>query len=522
MTNGTNYKKVNVLIIGAGAAGLQCASKLLFPDDGTVEGEMSLMILEARNRVGGRIYTATQTATKLTTGETVSFPRDIGAAWLHGTGSVTEGIEDQNPMLRLLQETTPLGQSVAEYHLKPIFKGNGWTRPDTILHKDGRIALYRKGERIRNDSPMIRAAIERHYHIQLEIAKVADHLDEIEEGKQTQRLSMGQVRSELIETTVGEEKEDSSLVGDLVPFYAFLSENWHGISENDLQLDFVTRMEPPMQTDELYVDEGDYEGPHCKLNHGMEKVIEPLYNRVADRIHLNEQVMTVSRRPDSGVRIQTSSGLTVDADCCISTIPVGCLQKQYKTLFTSPLTNEAIEGIQSLNTGFYKKVFLTFDEMFWQTEEPVLGLVRTADQADEIGRYLLVYNFLAKDSIPCLEAILCGNSGKWAVSKSDDEIRTAVLNFIEDAMNVENLASKCVACDISRWEEDPFTLGAYSSYKLGTSERHVEAMQEPQWDGDLIIAGEFTEDEDMGSVFAALFSGERAALQVREALKKKV
>jgi len=297
-------------------------------------------------------------------------------------------------------------------------------------------------------------------------------------------------------------------------------ENWNGISEDDLQLGFVELPVEPMRTDERYVDEGDFEGPHCKLKHGMEKVIKPLYDEVADHVHLEEQVVRISRLGNQSLRIETKSGMTVQSKSCITTIPVGCLQRDVKTLFQPPLNIETVEAINSLATGYYKKVFLTFDEIFWPIEEPMLGLVRSADQADEIGRYLLVYNFLAKDSIPCLEAILCGNSGKWAVSKSDDEIRDAILTFIEDAMAVPDLTNKCVACHITRWEEDPFTRGAYSSFRLGTLERHVDVLTQPKWDGDLIIAGEFTESDDMGSVQAALYSGERAAAQALEKLSR--
>jgi monoamine oxidase len=529
--NNENHKKVDVVIIGAGASGLQCASDLLsskapstFSGSSAPNNEKpSLMILEARDRVGGRILSSTATAVELAKNSQVSFSRDLGAAWVHGTGLSTGDKEDRNPMMRLLEQTTPEGKTVEEFHLSPAFAGNGWMRPDTILHKADRIALFRNGTLIENDSNATVDAIKRHYRIQKEIAEHAKHLYEIGEGIQTVNTSVAQVRSMISANIATNDDDDdaSSLFSDLVPFYAFLSENWNGLPDNDIQLSFIGLPETPMQTDELYVDEGDYEGPHCKLKHGMEAVVKPLYDQVADHIHLNEQVTRISRLGNQQLRIETSSGLTVDTKCCISTIPLGCLQKHATSLFDPPLSADAMDSIHSIATGFYKKVFLTFDSIFWPTNEPLLGLVRSADRADELGQYLLLYNFYAKDSIPCLEAVLCGNSGKWAVSRSDAEIRHAVLKFVEDSLGAKDVESKCVSCHVTRWEEDPFTLGTYSSFCLGTLERHVDTLKESQWDGDLVFAGEFTESDHMGSVQAALISGERAAAQVLETLSRK-
>mmetsp|Transcript_2204 Transcript_2204/g.2434 ORF Transcript_2204/g.2434 Transcript_2204/m.2434 type:complete len:111 (-) Transcript_2204:2-334(-) len=73
------------------------------------------------------------------------------------------------------------------------------------------------------------------------------------------------------------------------------------------------------------------------------------------------------------------------------------------------------------------------------------------------------------------------------------------------------LQQHLVQCQITRWEEDPYTGGAYSSFQLGTLERHVVALQQPDWDQRLWLAGEHTHSEHMGSVHAALLSADRVA-----------
>jgi phytoene dehydrogenase-like protein len=72
----TARQKVEVIVIGAGIAGLAAARDL------TIDG-YDVLVLEARNRIGGRIWTSRD----------LGLPADLGASWIHG-------FED-NPISRL-------------------------------------------------------------------------------------------------------------------------------------------------------------------------------------------------------------------------------------------------------------------------------------------------------------------------------------------------------------------------------------------------------------------------------------
>ena len=61
-------RDADVIVIGAGVAGLSAAKAL-------AEEDFSVIVLEARNRMGGRVWTDTTTGTAL----------DMGASWIHGT-----------------------------------------------------------------------------------------------------------------------------------------------------------------------------------------------------------------------------------------------------------------------------------------------------------------------------------------------------------------------------------------------------------------------------------------------------
>src|SRR5947209_5918488 len=72
--------EVDVAVIGAGAAGIGAARRLA--DSGSV----SVLVLEARGRVGGRVHTI----------EPAGFPLDRGAEWLHSA--------DRNPLSPIARE----------------------------------------------------------------------------------------------------------------------------------------------------------------------------------------------------------------------------------------------------------------------------------------------------------------------------------------------------------------------------------------------------------------------------------
>jgi monoamine oxidase len=72
-------KKERIVVVGAGMAGLAAARRL-------ADAGMDITVLDARDRIGGRMWTDTS----------LGVPIDLGAAWIHGT--------DGNPLVGLADE----------------------------------------------------------------------------------------------------------------------------------------------------------------------------------------------------------------------------------------------------------------------------------------------------------------------------------------------------------------------------------------------------------------------------------
>lgn len=99
-----SYSQERVLVVGAGIAGLAAAKEL--HDKG-----YEVVVLEARNRIGGRIHTDRSTG----------IPLDLGASWIHGT--------DDNPIYDLAQQINAPLSNATDYSSVKTYDVDGRDNP---------------------------------------------------------------------------------------------------------------------------------------------------------------------------------------------------------------------------------------------------------------------------------------------------------------------------------------------------------------------------------------------------------
>ncbi len=110
--NAASDTEPDVIIIGAGVAGLSAAYTLK-------QNGMKPLVLEARNRIGGRIWTDKQSFDK---------PLDLGATWIHGVTNnpITKLAKQQNIQILHVEEQdvvyNKLGKKMTEDHLDALEK----------------------------------------------------------------------------------------------------------------------------------------------------------------------------------------------------------------------------------------------------------------------------------------------------------------------------------------------------------------------------------------------------------------
>lgn len=526
LNNNHGSAKTQVVIVGAGASGLQCASILK-------RNGFDCVIIEARDRIGGRIHSQVLERTT-TDGTNVEFTMDYGAAWVHGLGyewptgaRIRVPKVQPNPMMELLIQNVGK-QAAFEEHLQPVFPGNPWTRPKFALFDTNQIIFYQGGKQIETDNPIIRRALKRNNAILDRVEAIG--FERENQDKENFSTSVQEIIDKVkTERDFVTNDKDLELV---TGFYQLLYECWSASRAGDLQLsEFMGDEEPSSDEEEDddedfiwdgYEQNGDYSGPHCTVVSGMKTLLDPLLtNGVKECILLGQEVISIGQR-DGRIVVVTGTGLTIEAEGCVVTIPLACLKKaispeNIRPLFQNPLSKEKLKAIQTLRVGPYKKVFLTFSKIFWSQTTGFLGLLNESGSGP-LGKYILVDNLWANRGIPCLEVILLNEQANWATHKSTEAILQELLTIMESVMGVQNLNELLIDSHVTRWEEDPFSLGAYSSHTLGATEDTTDALREPEWDGKLIFCGEATNSEHEGSVHSALMSGRRAAKEISDLL----
>lgn len=102
-----------VVVIGAGASGLACARAL-------TDAGLSVVVLEARDRIGGRVHTSTDTGV----------PLDLGASWIHGI----EG----NPVTELAA-TAGIATAVTDWDDQAVLDADGTDVGDEYANVFGEV-----------------------------------------------------------------------------------------------------------------------------------------------------------------------------------------------------------------------------------------------------------------------------------------------------------------------------------------------------------------------------------------------
>jgi hypothetical protein len=425
-----------VVIVGAGAAGIQCAHDLLSnktnhddDDDETDDNHSSLMepvcILEARDRIGGRIHTVHRTVSHLTDHKNTTtndnddddddnhglessmrvIGIDEGAAWVHGTGHPwpssaqllppTDTLlsthqknnnaamdEDllalSNPIVKLLNQITPPDKNACHEHLIPTVRnGNPWMRPRHVLHAPlmpppqnediifpeenthhdelfrDHVALYRKGKRLASTHGHIPQALALHEQIFRAVSKVGHAAYQVGEGLAICSISVSDAIA-TIRRHAPQLQYRSDNVEALVQFYSYIMTGWFGCTLSEVQLsEFILEDNNDRTVDEKHGDAnapvsdhyrevGDFPGPHCTVKRGMDSIFEPLLRQegVRESIRLQQEVTQIQYKKEAKkVQVTCASGLVVEADACVVTLPLGCLQATLRENATHTDTN---------------------------------------------------------------------------------------------------------------------------------------------------------------------------------------
>lgn len=422
----------DTIIVGAGISGLTAARIL------ARSGER-VIVLEARDRVGGRVHSARD-------GGRVT---DLGASWIHG---VEDGPLDE--------VTRAFGMPGTEFTVGS-FQVDG--RPIAYYGPDAQPLSDTEAARFAKDVHDFDAALTDTVAASAAGSSYGDAVEETLAG-----LHWGADRAQRVREFMRHRTEEQ---------YGAWIDNLdaHGLDDDETNGDEI-----------VFARGFDELATHLAL--GLD-------------IKLGHAVQHVHWSPSGGVRIETSRG-RLTARRAIVTVPVGVLQSE-GFVIDPPLPGAVAGALAGFTMNAFEKIVLRFDRVFW--DEGVYAIRRQGEAAKWWHSW---YDLTRLHGEPSLLTFAAGPCAVATRDWSDDQIAESVMASLRE---IYPDALEPVHVLVTRWQDDPWSLGSYAYMTVGSRTEDHDLMATPIGGGVLHLAGEATWTDDPATVTAAMCSGLRAA-----------
>uniref|UniRef100_A0A8C3C978 Amine oxidase domain-containing protein n=1 Tax=Cairina moschata TaxID=8855 RepID=A0A8C3C978_CAIMO len=477
-----------VLVVGAGLAALGAAQRL--------QGPGSVRLLEAGSRAGGRIWSH----------PFASGLAELGAHWIHGP---SEG----NPVFRLASCYGLLGPGAAEEENQRVEAGGHPLLPCVTYGSSGKVL-----------SPELVSSTRTLFSELLGSAQAFLH------AKELPAAGVGQyLRAELARLApTWDEDEDSKRLR-----LAILS--------TCLKLECCISGTHSMDLVAL----GSF-GEYTSLP-GLDCTFPGGYSSLPDRmlaalpegtILLNKPVKTIQWQGsfcEKGdverifpVRVECEDGDSFLADHVIITIPLGFLKEHHHNFFQPPLPTWKAEAIRRMGFGTNNKIFLEFEQPFWEPEQQLLEVV-WEDESPlaepsidlEASWFKKLIGFVVLQPPEQLGHVLCGfiagKEAEYMETLSDAEVLRTMTSVLRTLTGNPSLPAPRSILR-SQWHSAPYTRGSYSYVAVGSSGDDIDALAQPLPEDasdprplQLLFAGEATHRTFYSTTHGALLSGWREA-----------
>lgn len=239
---------------------------------------------------------------------------------------------------------------------------------------------------------------------------------------------------------------------------------------------------------------------------GNQRIPEAMAKGLKEEIAFNQRVTSISST-NSGVKIETASGERYFASYCISSLPMPALRVVDVAPGFSPLQSQAVNELD------YTPVF----QVHFKVKKPYWEMDKLAPSmwTDRIcGRFMALKNDPSNPrKITSCVAFVNGQYAEYLDRYTDEAAAQIVIQDLEAIR--PSLRGSLEVAKVFSWGKSPFAGGAYAYWKPGQISRFAKEMIKPC--GRLHFAGEHTAVLNRG-MEGAMESGERAALEVAELL----
>ncbi|KAI1126949.1 amine oxidase [Nemania abortiva] len=529
----------DTIVIGAGIARLAFASRLLQANH-TANIASRLRILEARDRIGGRIASVHVQCCRL----------DTGANWIHGTGNV----ERPNPLMDILPDKryrsvkeSVLFQAPNEEHNATENSGGiaGECLDEASLDRTAAVTFLSTATTSTSydGGLLIPADVAR-----LVVSCCENAINEVQDLATTVPAKAAQ-QTPVLQALVNTKAFQDAF--ELVPreYHRTLGALFQGIENMEAAPLLHQTTEPGRPESEhglglLEYAVADFEGEQAFLQDGYNPIIDEIAKPLIEAgIIALETIVTRIDWTKNPIVVETSRGKFTAREV-VCTLPLGVLKDKSKdALFVPNLPPDKQEAIECLGFGTLDKMFAVYSSPWWN-DEPYSsiiknGLIKKEAQGEDdlpdlfmgftselsgisIGRNssvssdvyrLPILNLHTLTGQPVLCAFVAYRTATTVEGMSDEDISGLFHRTLTQWFGIETPRPDAV--HVTRWAQDPYSRGAYSHMITSLSEvRHRATFQKPiinEAGGVLSFAGEHCSRDHFAMVHGALLDGWRAA-----------
>lgn len=265
-----------------------------------------------------------------------------------------------------------------------------------------------------------------------------------------------------------------------------------------------------------------FRGDHVLLKKGFGRLVDALMEGLEDHVRFQTEVTAISRSEDWGhVVVDTKPSAdslssdpsedeisTENFDAVLVTVPLGVLKSDC-IQFHPPLPVFKRKAINRLGVGGLMKVAMEFKEKFWKDSD-LFGALR--ENIDKRGAFYCFWNMMGCLGKPILLGMVAEPHAKEMEQLSDEKI-------VEEAMLVLRRcfpnAPSPISHSITRWLNDQYSKGAYTSIPVGSSGDDYDLLAAPV-EPFLYFAGEHTCRMNPTTCASGIISGLREAHRIVE------
>lgn len=435
---------VDTVVVGAGIAGLAAARALR-------EAGQRVVVLEARDRVGGRVWSVGTRDHQSEDSDNTATVTDLGASWIHG-------IVDSE----LYDTVQHFGMETHEFTVGSYQPGG---RPIAYFGPDGTQLSQPEIDQFVSDVHAFDARLERTI---AEIPPASSY-------------------AEAVELTLAATQWHSERQARVREFMQHRTEEQYGAWIEDL--------------DAHGLDDDAFEGDEVVFRNGYAELAHHL--AAGSEVRLSVPVTRIEWS-DQGVRVHALDTVFT-ADHAVVTVPIGVLQSS-ELVIDPPLPDSVSGAISRMKMNAFEKVFLRFDEKFW--DEGVYAIRRQGEAGSWWHSW---YDMTELNGTPTLLTFAAGPAAQAIRAWSDEAVTESVLTALREIYG-DGVATPS-SVTVTRWQDDPWSHGSYAFMTVGSTPEDHDAIATPVG-GVLHLAGEATWTDDPATVSAALLSGRRAAERI--------